>query len=154
MDYKYGVNLGGTFFVIVIVILGIFLAAYVIGAVAYQRGLRLCGYSKPWMAWIPFARQYALADAVGDADGNTTVLGFQIPSMVFNFWWVLQIAANWIPSVGTVISLVIGVICMGSCFGKMYSAIEGKAEEDTVAIGYVSGIFPIVAIVKFLAAKE
>ena len=36
----------------------------------------------------------------------------------------------------------------------MYAKLEGKQESETQAIGCVSGLIPIIAVVKFLSYKE
>lgn len=40
---------------------------YVLTSIAHMKALKALGYDNAWMAWIPFAQQYALADV---AAGN------------------------------------------------------------------------------------
>lgn len=85
---------------VLVVLLVVVVAVYVLSALAIMRVLTILGYANPWMAWIPFLNYFALANVTANAEGNTKVLGFDVPNMVFNFWWVLQLIFNRIPNVG------------------------------------------------------
>ncbi len=58
-----------------------------------------------------------------------------------------------IPTVGSLLNLVLTVICLGTCYIKMYAKLDGRDEKDVQALGYVSGFFPIIAVFKFLFGK-
>ncbi len=135
---------------VLVVLLAVIVVVYVLSALAIMRVLTILGYANPWMAWIPFLNYFALANVTANAEGNTKVLGFDVPNMVFNFWWVLQLIFNRIPNVGGLLATILQVICLGTCCINVYSRIENKPEKDVQVIGYVSGLIPIIAIVKFL----
>ena len=123
---------------------------YVVEALAIMRVLTILGYANPWMAWIPLLNYFALARVTADQNGNTRILGFELPNMLFCFWWAAWLAVGYIPKVGNLLGLVVRVICLGTCFIYIYSRVENKPEAEVQALGYVSGLIPIVAIVKFL----
>ncbi len=135
---------------VLIVILAILVALYVLSSIAIMRVLKILGYANAWMAWIPFLNYFALANVTADADGKNKIFGAELPNIVFSFWWVLQIIFNRIPNVGGLLATILQVICLGTCFINIYSRIENKDEKDVQAIAYVSGLIPIIAIVKFL----
>ena len=74
----------------------------------------------------------------------------------FKLWWILPVALLFIPVNGTVenvITIVLNVVFLGCSYAKMYAKLEGKQESETQAIGCVSGLIPIIAVVKFLSYK-
>ena len=90
--------LGGFAVVAVIVVI----AVYVWTAVVYQKVLKHLGYKNTWMAWIPYANNYAVADVIRGDNDKTNVLGLELPSMLFNFWWLIGIVITRIPNVGSI----------------------------------------------------
>lgn len=60
---------------IIIVSLVLSIAVYVVCAYAQYKALKFMGYDKPWMGWIPYASNYAMADAIGEE--NVELLGRQ-----------------------------------------------------------------------------
>ncbi len=136
---------------VLLVCLAIAVALYVVEALAIMRVLTILGYANSWMAWIPLLNYFALARVTADENGNTRIFGFELPNMVFSFWWIAWLAVGYIPNVGNFLGLVVRVICLGTCFIYIYSRVENKPESEVQALGYVSGLIPIVAIVKFLS---
>lgn len=141
----------GAYLVFVLIIAVVF---YVLYAISHMKALKALGYDKPWMAWIPFANYYALADAALNGGDSMQLFGsLSIPAMVFKLWWVISFVVSFIPGVGNILNLVLRIICLGTCYIKMYARLEHKDEKDVQAIGYVSGFLPIIALCKFLAGK-
>lgn len=136
---------------VMLVCLAVAVAVYVVEALAIMRVLTILGYESPWMAWIPLLNYFALARVTANENGNTRILGFELPNIVFCFWWVAWLAVDYIPNVGSFLGMVLRVICLGTCFIYIYSRVENKPESEVQALGYVSGLIPIVAIVKFLS---
>ena len=112
---------------------------YVAFSWSHMKALKALGYDKAWLAWIPFGVLFACSDAVTGA--------------VFKFWWIAQLAL-WVLSLSgplaTLINLALNITFYGCTYTKMYALLERKAEEETQVIGCVSGVIPLVAIVKFL----
>ena len=76
--------------------------------------------------------------------------------MVFMLCCILPLEMFFIPVNGTVenvITIVLNVVFLGCSYAKMYAKLEGKQESETQAIGCVSGLIPIIAVVKFLSYK-
>lgn len=141
----------GIYFVVLIIIAIVF---YVLYGISHMKALKAFGYDKPWMAWIPFANYFALADAVLNGEDNIKLFGsLSIPAVVFKFWWVIALVVSFIPVVGKILNYVLRIVCLGTCYIKIYAKLDGKAEQEVQALGYVSGFLPIVALFKFLAGK-
>ncbi len=124
---------------------------YVLCGISHSKALKALGYDKPWMAWIPFANFWALAEVA--LDGEENILFFdslRVPAMLFKLWWLVAYAVALIPGVGGLLNLVLQIICLGACYTKMYARLDGKTEDETKGIGYVSGFLPIIAVFKFL----
>ena len=119
-----------------------------------HEGIKGTGIQK----WIPYGVFYACADAAAEGEGEKVKLfgSLELPAMVFKLWWILPVALLFIPVNGTVenvITIVLNVVFLGCSYAKMYAKLEGKQESETQAIGCVSGLIPIIAVVKFLSYK-
>ena len=142
----YGAILGASIGVILLCLV-VVVACYVLYAVSHMKALKALGYKNAWLAWIPYGVFYACADAAAEGE---------LPAMVFKLWWILPVALLFIPVNGTVenvITIVLNVVFLGCSYAKMYAKLEGKQESETQAIGCVSGLIPIIAVVKFLSYK-
>lgn len=136
------------------VFLVIGLVVYVLSSLAHMKALKALGYSKAWMAWIPFVRLYAFADVAADNQESVHMFGsVSVPAVLYKFWWVVWIVLPFVPIIGSLASTVELVVFLGNCYVKMYARLEGTTEQDQQVIGYLSGLLPIIAIVKFLAGK-
>ncbi|MCI8899930.1 MAG: hypothetical protein HFH76_04750 [Lachnospiraceae bacterium] len=136
------------------VFLVIGLVVYVLSSLAHMKALKALGYSKAWMAWIPFVRLYAFADVAADNQESVHMFGsISVPAVLYKFWWVVWIVLPFVPFIGSLASTVVLVVFLGNCYVKMYARLEGTTEQEQQVIGYLSGFLPIIAIVKFLAGK-
>ena len=127
----YGAILGASIGVILLCLV-VMVACYVLYAVSHMKALKALGYKNAWLACL------------------------ELPAMVFKLWWILPLALLFIPVNGTVenvITIVLNVVFLGCSYAKMYAKLEGKQESETQAIGCVSGLIPIIAVVKFLSYK-
>ncbi len=140
--------------VLIIVALVALLAVYVLTALAYQKVFKKFNYPRPWMAWIPLANSWAIADVIQDKEGNVTIFGQKIPAMAFNFWFVVPFLLSYIPGIGSLLNVAANVILFGTICIHLYSRIENKSEKDVQILGYVSGWISIIAIIKFLMIKD
>lgn len=139
----------------IIAIVGIIvIACYIIFSMAHMKALKAMGYDKAWLAWIPYGVWYACADAAaGDEDPVRLFDSFEVPSTVFKLWWIVPLVLNFVSfnsGLETMINFALNLVFLGSTYAKMYAILDHKTEKETQTIGAVSGIVPIVAVVKFL----
>ena len=155
MEY-YGLLMGAGIGIIVVAVL-ILIAWYVLSSLAHMKALKALGYDKAWLAWIPYGVFYACADAVTGQDEKVKLFGsLEIPAMVFKLWWIVPVAFLLLPlnsTIESLITLVLDVVFLGCTYAKMYARLENKQENETQAIGCVSGFIQIIAVVKFLMYK-
>ena len=150
-DYAGFVAALGIYLIFLLVIA---IAIYVLYSLSHMKALKALGYANPWMAWIPFLNYWALADVALNGEENMSLFGsLSIPAIVFKLWWVIYIVISCIPKVGGFLGLVLTIICLGTCYIKMYARLDGKDEKDVQVIGYLSGWIPLIAMCKFLAGK-
>lgn len=141
----------GTYLIVILVIA---LVCYVLTSLAHMKALKALGYDKAWMAWIPFAQQYALADVAADNQESVTLFGsLSVPATLYKFWWILWIILPFVPLVGGLASVVVMVVFLGNCYVKIYARLDGTSEQEQQVIGYLSGFLVIIAVVKFLVGK-
>lgn len=139
-------------YIVAIVVIG--LIVYVLSSLAHMKALKALGYDKAWMAWIPFAQQYALADVAADNQQSVHLFGsISVPAVLYKFWWILWIVLPFVPIIGSLASTVVLVVFLGNCYVKIYARLDGTSEQEQQVIGYLSGFLSIIAIVKFLAGK-
>lgn len=142
----------GVYIVVVVVIA---IAYYVVSSLAHMKALKALNYERPWMAWIPLANYYAYADVTANRQESVPIfLGrLNVPAMLYKFWWAIMIVVSFIPEIGSLLVWVLQTIFLGSCYIKMYAALEHDTEQSQQVVGYISGLIPVVAVVKFLAGK-
>lgn len=130
---------------------------YVLHAVAHMKALKALGYPNPWMAWIPYASNYAYADCVVGNEEKIRILdSFEVPAMVLKLWWVVLVAFLFLPLNPTLERMgriAMNIIFLGSTYTKMYARLDGRTEQEEQPLGIVSGFIPLIAVVKFLTIK-
>lgn len=142
-------------------ILLIAVVCYVVSSLAHMKALKAMGYSRAWMAWIPFAQQYALADAAAKGQENVALFGsVSVPAAVYKFWWAIMLAAQIIgaivapiSSLMSLVAFALQIVFLGNCYVKIYAELDGTDEKDQQFIGYLSGFLVIIAVCKFLFGK-
>ena len=143
----------GASIAIIFVSVIICIAVYVLMGISHMKVLNALGYDKAWMVWIPvIGIYYACADAAAQRKESVTLFGrIKIPAVVFKFWWVILLLefVNPIAKLAKFLVLVGRVVLLGSAYASLYARLEGKMDQDTQAIGLISGLVPIVAMVKF-----
>ena len=138
------------------IILIVTLICYVLYSFSHMEALKALGYNKPWLAWFaPLGLYWALAAVSLDLDGeyNMEVLSFEVPGIVFKLWYLIAVAVSIIPLAGTILSIILTVICAGTCYIKIYAKLDEKDESEVRTLGYLSTLFPIIAVFKFLTGK-
>jgi hypothetical protein len=133
----------------------VMLAFYVVTSLGYMKALKQFGYPRAWFAWIPFARYYALADvAVSGLDNVLLFNQLSIPAMLYKFWWAVSLVAYFIPTIGRLIAMVIQVVFLGNTFVKLFARLDRTDEKSQQVLGYISGLIPFVAAIKFLISSN
>lgn len=135
-------------FLFLLVVVGI--GCYLLMAFGIQKMLKTLHYDKTWMAWIPLANLFAIAQVASRGQDEMKIFNFQLPTVVMGLWWIVYFVLGRIPHVGTLLATACQVICLGTCFINIYAMLDGKSEEEEKAIGFVSGLIPIIAVIKFL----
>lgn len=128
------------------------IGGYILSSFAVMKALKILGYDKPWLAWIPYGLYFALTEATGYATVDLN-LGLSIDMNLFRFWWVLIIVTPMIPGVGMLLTTALNIIVLGWNYGVLFAALDSKDYDETKGLGYVAGFFGIVAFIKFLTAK-
>lgn len=150
-DYAGLIAALGIYLIFVFVVI---IAVYVLYSLSHMKALKALGYDKPWMAWIPFANYWALADVALNGEESMNLFGsFSIPAIAFKLWWLIAYIVMFVPAVGQLLYLAVTIIGLGTCYIKMYARLDGKDEKDVRVLGYLSGWIPLIAMCKFLAGK-
>ena len=159
--FNYIMALGAGFMFLIGVFSLIGVVAHIVYAIFVGNALNKIGYKNWWFVWIPFLRQYAIADIVKGEDGLVDVSGFRFEEKLYKFYWLVPImiaSFNFIIPVGAILGLVINSVCGAICYKKLYSYFETVNESDvlTQIILYTSGLFPIVPLIKciMLSGKD
>lgn len=139
---------------VIIIALLLVVAFYVLLGYAYYKALKMKGYDKAWMGWIPYAQNYALADAIGSDDVDL-IGSLKVPMNIFKFWWIIPLVLLFFSgAIVQLLSIAVNVICAGWIFKKYYAEMDGKDERDVAVLAYISGWLQIIAMVKFLCIKN
>ena len=157
-SYETGLGIAtalvGAYIIVAFIGIVIAIVVYVLSSVAHMKALKALGYANAWLAWIPVAWQYALADAASEGRENVPLFGnTTVPAMMYKLWWIALFVLPFVPVIGPLASVVIRVMFLGNCYMKIFARLDRTDENSQKVIGYVSGFLPIIAVVKFLAGK-
>lgn len=147
---------GGMVVGFVVVAFIIAIAAYVVSSLAYMKVFRRCGENVV-AAWIPFWRDWTIASCACAGEENVSLYGLICPSLVLKLYWLIQGGLSFIlsgSSVGNLLAYLVGAAFLGQIFTTLYARFEEKTEEECRVIGVLSGLFPIIAWIKFLSMKD
>ena len=154
MNEIYTKMIGGIIAIYLIMLL-IALIVWLVSCMAHYKMFKMMNYQYPIAAWIPYWRSYALADVVVGKEKQIIVFGLKVPATLFKLYWLVSFAlALVIPGIGSIISFILTSLCVGICYGRIYSVLEKEPIEDCLVLGIVSGFIRIIAVIKFLIIKK
>ena len=114
-----------------------FLVFYGLKALCYQKIFKAFGYAHPGYAWIPFYRLYILSDLTC---GPIFKFGeFEIEKKYFLWWWVVAEAIAFIPFIGSFLSIIVHVVCLGYCHHEGITRVDPT--YDSKILSYASALF-------------
>jgi hypothetical protein len=144
-DLAFALSIFGAYMSIV-AIFGI--ANYVLTSLPYYKVLKRLGYSKAWLAWIPLVRYSGLLMAA-DLDGSNTILicGRRMSKDVVK-WFPFAYLLYFVPAIGWLIVFVIKTIVIGAICRDIYMKIDNTSYDDSVVLGYLSGLSSYILIAK------
>ena len=130
-------------------------AVYVAYCLAWSRVLHMYNYKNAWMAWIPYAQYYALADAAFEKKDKIKFLSWEVPTFIFKFWWVVPIINLFVSNASMTYAVMFAQsLCLGTVFAHIFAKAEGKTYDDMKFFSLVTGWFPIIAMIKFFGYKK
>lgn len=112
------------------------------------------GSKRPYLAWIPIASYYELAVLTRDEYDKNKFFTIDIDNKYFKFWPALQGLVGIVPYVGSLLSLAITIGCLGTTYTRVYAMMENGKTKDYTGIGYVSGLIPIIPVIKYFKLLE
>ncbi len=140
--------MGGLLFLSILV-----LAGYLVSSAAIARVLKLFGYERPALGWVPFARHYALGTVCIQKSGSLPCVtgSFVLPNALLQWGWAAVLAAYFIPAVGYVLGLVLSVLYYGTVYRFVYSRLLGEGSTVHAA---VSSVLRIIFYIRVLACAH
>lgn len=154
MENIFGTLLAGSLIVLALFVV-IAIVCYVLWSIGCYRVLQRLGWQHPWMAWVPVLSHIALGLACNTDDNKTmNLFGLEIPTIVYALWIVIYFVVTRIPSVGSILGLLVQIVLSGRLYQYIYAKIEGKPESETAILGYLSGWIGIIPVIKFLGYKD
>ena len=115
--------------------------------------LKIYNYPYSWLAWIPFGSMFALSTVACEHNKKINMFGFEIDSDLFRLWAFLALLTSCIPFIGSVCYFGLNLLCETKVFQQIYARCENKTTEDTLDIGFLTGLFGIISVIKFLIYK-
>ena len=141
----------GSFFMMFAVI---FIALYLLDAIATFKYLKVRGYENAWMAFIPIVNTYASVDATYGNVDTIKVLGIQLPAIVVKLYplifSVLSGVCSRIPTVGSALATIISVATIVLAVVVFIDMMERINTEVTVGFAVLANIIAIIAPIKIL----
>lgn len=146
-----------------VIVFGLAAAYYIFTSAANAKALRMVGYDKAWLAWVPYLRYWAIAEATKNEGHTTKIYGrWNVPNTLYTLWFTLLLVVQiidsgltiWFPaSLGMIIDSIIMGVLLGGAYAKLLSKITHKTEPQCYTFGICSGVFPIIAAFKFCFVK-
>lgn len=122
---------------------------YAFTSLSYQKIFKAYGYAHPGYAWIPFYRLYILADLTC---GPVFYLGqFEIEKKYFVWWWLITEIIAFIPVVGSIISFILYIICLGFCYDEGIKKLDHN--YDNKVLSYACALFGFLLWIIVLPKK-
>ena len=148
-EYAYILGIMGAAIIIPIILL---IALYVWESLIEYRILQMLNYDKPWFAWIPYARGYALVDIIPTPNGSDEIVydgrgSFRINKKLMQFMWAIALCVSFIPNVGGWLSGLCTLFYMIPVYIFIFSTFEKKDPADSLAMGIISAIIGIVGLI-------
>ncbi len=134
-------------------VLGIIvLTLYLLDAVSRYKYLKVRGYGKCFLAFVPFANIWASVEATYGKDEKINVYGWKAPSMVVKLWgvifYVLSVAVAGIPVVGRLLGLAL-LAANIAVMAQLYSDMMEKLDDPQERMASVVAVF-----VNFIASYK
>lgn len=138
--------LGALGIMFVLVFLGIFITFYVFRSIALYTMAKERGISYAWLAWIPFAKNWLVADLIGGKEATIWGLGY------VNWILTLGVLTVFIPTfVGSII-YVAYLVYYWFCYNRLYQVY---AKEQSTMYTVLSVLFMNAdAIILFFIRKN
>ena len=141
------------------------LALYLLDAVSRYKYLKVRGYEKSILAFIPFANIWASVEATYGKGDKINIYGWKAPALILKLWGVvfyaLTVAVSGIPVVGRLIGLallVANVAVMAQLYADMMERLDEPQERlasvVAVIINFVASYKLIRAAGRFKAGQQ
>ena len=142
----------GAMFLIFLFVFLVSAVCYVISSIANARVLKYFHHPRPWGGWVPIYCLVCLSECMKEEDGKVDAFLGKMGKKYFVFWPVAIVAANaFIPYFGTYLGAFLLAFFSAAVYKDLLSQEAGR---DDIALGIISGIFPIVwIIVAFIRFK-
>lgn len=139
---------GGLLFLLFLVFAG-----YLVSSAAIARVLKLFGYGRPVLGWVPFVRHHALGTVCTQESGSLPCVAgtFALPNALLQWGWAAVMAAYLIPSMGYVLGLGLSVLYFGTVYRFIYGRLFG---ENSAAPAVVSSVLRILFYIRVLACAR
>lgn len=136
------------FYAIVRGIMGAFgiiaLTLYLMDAFSRYKYLKVRGYEKCFMAFIPFANIWASVEATYGNNGKINVYGWKAPAMIVKLWgvmfYVLSVAVAGIPVIGRLIGIALFAANI-AVMAQLYSDMMERLDEPQERVASVVAVF-------------
>ncbi len=151
----------GALLVILLVPVVFYLCLYVLNSLGREYVLKYLGFRHPWMAWLPLIGTIKLAACCDEGENKVNILGRTLPLELFMLWpladplWRL-LPTDFLPLgiAGIVFCFAVDILLGGAMYAILYAKMEGKTRRECAVLGYITGVFPIIAMVKFLIYRH
>ena len=140
--------------ILCMIVVALAVGMYILRALAYQKVMRKYNYRKTWMAWIPFAQHYALADAASEGKSTMKFFSADCPAWFFKFWFLVAGVGAFVPFIGGTAAFVYTLLFQGNIYRTIYARAEKRSPGSRTAIALFSTIIELIPIIKFLCYNK
>ena len=139
-------------------LLVVMLLLFILDAVARYRYLKVRGYDKCWMAFVPLANMWATVEATYGDQEKINIYGWRAPAIVLKLWAVslffLLLIAGRIPVIGRLIALAVWVANIAVFIQVYRDMMERLYCEQSVGDSVIAVLIHFVSSFKIMGASR
>ncbi len=125
------------------------IALYILASLGNYYVFKRLNFEYAWLAWIPIASAVVLGLLAQDEESQITIFGQKLPGIIVALYMIWAGVLNNVPYIGSILALACTIILGGTINAIIFAKMEGKTQQETQVMGYISGFIGIVRIVKF-----
>ena len=140
--------------ILMVIILGLF----ILDAFARFRYLKVRGYDKCWLAFVPLANMWATVEATYGNEEKINIYGWKAPAVILKLWavalFLMLLIAGRIPFIGRLLCLAVEIVNIAVFIQIYRDMMERLYHPQEMADSVIAILIHFVSSFKILGAAK